>query len=143
MVACPLHWSNYISRQKLAVEIQRSRQRKRDDLNGEFQDDAWEPPPSPPDDTLQIPGELVLGREGGEKGASAIHNVGHWPAKNLGYVPPSHQRQVPKYRVKWLDGTEVGINLTKKYKWTHSHPAFGCHQLGSEQAQCLTDASVE
>lgn len=81
--------------------------RKRDDLNARFSDDAWEPPP--PDDTLQIPGELVLGREGGGKGASTIHNTAHWPAKILGYVPPSHRKQVPKYRVKWLDGTEAEI----------------------------------
>ena len=119
MVTCPLPFMNpfpipdRITSQGRSLQSKFNGQdrekgkRKRDDLNGGSHDDAFEPPP--PDDTLQIPGELVLGREGGEKGASAIHNMGHWPAKILGYVPPSHRRQVPKYRVKWLDGTEAEV----------------------------------
>lgn len=67
----------------------------------------WKPPS--PDDTLQIPGELILGRENPGSGASAIHHMNHWPAKILAYKPPKHPKQQPKYLVKWLDGTEGEI----------------------------------
>lgn len=71
------------------------------------EDDNWMPPP--PDESLQIPGELILGRENPGRGASAVHNMAHWPAKILAYHPPKHPKQQSKYLVKWLDGTEGEI----------------------------------
>ena len=79
--------------------------RKRNQLSDE-ENGVWEPPP--PDETLHIPGELVLGREGG-RGTSAVHNAAHWPAKILAYRAPKHRKERPKYLVRWLDGTEGEI----------------------------------
>lgn len=80
--------------------------RKRNQLSDE-EHGVWEPPP--PDETLHIPGELVLGRESAGRGTSAIHNLPHWPAKILAYRAPKHRKERPKYLVKWLDGTEGEI----------------------------------
>jgi len=91
--------------EKMNGRGKRNGKRKRDELSDE--DVAWEPPP--PDDNLQIPGEVVLGRENPGRGSSAIHNVDHWPAKILGYKAPVHRKQQPKYLVKWLDGSEGEI----------------------------------
>jgi hypothetical protein len=89
----------------------RKGKRKRNEPSDE--DVAWEPPP--PDDNLQIPGELVLGRDNPGRGNSAIHNVNHWPAKILGYKAPKHRKQQPKYLVKWLDGSEGEISRSCFY----------------------------
>ena len=89
----------------------RKGKRKRHELSDE--DVAWEPPP--PDDNLQIPGELVLARENPGRSASVIHSVYHWPAKILGYKAPKHRKQQPKYLVKWLDGSEGEISRSCFY----------------------------
>ncbi len=94
--------------------------RKRGDLSDDSNDHVWEPPG--PDETLQIPGELVLGRVTGS-GSTASQQFDHWPAKILAYVPPSNPKQPPKYRVKWLDGSDGLIN--RSWFYTLADEDFG------------------
>jgi hypothetical protein len=61
----------------------------------------WEP--SPPDVGLDIPGELVLGRERASKTSA------YWPAKIKDYVPPTKRTEQGKYTVVWLDASEQNI----------------------------------
>lgn len=58
--------------------------------------------PPPWDGNMNIPGELVLGRE---KELSD-----YWPAKILGYLPPiKRKRKEGLYKVEWVDGTQGEI----------------------------------
>lgn len=61
----------------------------------------WEPPP--PDVGLDIPGELVLGRERASKTSA------YWPAKIKDYVPATKPTEQGKYTVIWLDASEQSI----------------------------------
>ena len=61
----------------------------------------WEPPPA--DASLDIPGELVFGRDKASKTSA------YWPAKIKCYVPPTKRTERGKYTVIWLDGTEKNI----------------------------------
>ena len=61
----------------------------------------WEPPPA--DASLDIPGELVLGRDKASKTSA------YWPARIKCYVPPTKRTERGKYTVIWLDGTEKNI----------------------------------
>lgn len=56
--------------------------------------ERWSPPPA--DDTLTIPGELILARESRAK-------TTYWPAKILQYIPPKKRSEDPKYLVEFLD----------------------------------------
>lgn len=62
---------------------------------------SWEPPPA--DGSLDIPGELILGRERSSKTSV------YWPAKIKNYVPPTKRMEQGKYTVIWLDGSEQSI----------------------------------
>ena len=58
--------------------------------------------PAPADDTLQIPGELILAiGKGGE--------TEFWPARILLYLPPKPPRKHGKYRVEFLDTSKKDI----------------------------------
>lgn len=100
--------------------------RKRGDLSD---DNDWEPPG--PDETLQIPGECILGRVAGN-GPSAIQQFDHWPAKILAYVPPSNPKQQPKYRVRWLDGSDGLIN--RSWFYTLADEGFATCKVRIEMA---------
>lgn len=62
--------------------------------------DRWSPPLA--DDTLTIPGELILAREGRRQ-------TTYWPARILRYIPPKKRSQEPKYLVEYLDDTQMAI----------------------------------
>lgn len=62
--------------------------------------DRWSPPDA--DDTLTIPGELILAREGRRQ-------TTYWPARILQYIPPKKWKQEPKYLVEYLDDTKLAI----------------------------------
>lgn len=62
---------------------------------GSVDEDLWVPP-EPEYDS----GDLVLSRDRPSK------TVDYWPAKIVGYLPPSNKKQPPRYRVTWLDDTE-------------------------------------
>ena len=61
----------------------------------------WESPPA--DASLDIPGELVLGRDRASK------TTAYWPAKIKDYVPPTKRTEQGKYTVIWLDASEQNI----------------------------------
>lgn len=64
-------------------------------------EDFWEPPPA--DASLDIPGELVLGRDRASK------TTAYWPAKIKNYIPPTKHTEQGKYTVIWLDSSEQHI----------------------------------
>lgn len=65
----------------------------------------WEPPE--PDETLTVPGELILCRERAEAKL-------YWPAKILGFKPPPKPKgkarpKEPKYNIIYMDGTKQAV----------------------------------
>lgn len=74
----------------------------------------WEPPP--PDVGLEIPGELVLGRDRASKMTS------YWPAKIKDYVPPRKRTEQGKYTVIWLDTSEQ--NIPRDWFYTTDEDGF-------------------
>ena len=74
----------------------------------------WEPPPA--DAGLDIPGELVLGRDRASK--SSVY----WPAKIKDYVPPTKRTEQGKYTVIWLDGSEQ--NIPRDWFYTTDEDGF-------------------
>ena len=85
------------------------------------EDDDWTPPEA--DDTLEIPGELVIARD---KQSSNTY----WPAKILAYVPPPRPKTKNrkghaegKYRVLYLDRSEKDI--VRAWFCAPTDPGFG------------------
>ena len=74
----------------------------------------WEPPPA--DASLEIPGELVLGRDKASKQSP------YWPAKIKDYVPPTKRTEQGKYTVIWLDATEK--NIPRDWFYTTDEDGF-------------------
>ena len=74
----------------------------------------WEPPPA--DASLEIPGELVLGREKVSKTSA------YWPAKIKDYVPPTKRTEQGKYTVVWLDASEQ--NIPRDWFYTMDEDGF-------------------
>lgn len=74
----------------------------------------WEPPPA--DASLDIPGELVLGRERASKTSP------YWPAKIKDYVPPTKRTEQGKYTVTWLDASEQ--NIPRDWFYTTDEDGF-------------------
>ena len=74
----------------------------------------WEPPPADP--SLEIPGELVLGRE------KASKTCPYWPAKIKDYVPPTKRMEQGKYTVIWLDASEQ--NIPRDWFYTTDEDGF-------------------
>ena len=74
----------------------------------------WEPPPA--DASLDIPGELVLGREKASKTSA------YWPAKIKDYVPPTKRTEQGKYTVIWLDASEQ--NIPRDWFYTTDEDGF-------------------
>lgn len=68
------------------------------------------------DDELDLPGELVLGRDGPSK------DIDYWPAKLINYIPPTKPNQAGKYAVTWLDGTTGQI--PRSWFYTMSEDEF-------------------
>ncbi|KAG5644042.1 hypothetical protein DXG03_009194 [Asterophora parasitica] len=107
--------------------------RKRRDTDSEDDDDndkersrsylRWSPPP--PDELLQIPGELLLAKDK----ASASH---YWPGQILAYIPPKNARQAPKYRVHFLDGAE--IDIPRDWFFTSEDSGFATCIIGEWQS---------
>ncbi|KAJ6531586.1 hypothetical protein DFH09DRAFT_1326350 [Mycena vulgaris] len=85
----------------------------------EFPDPRWSPPP--PDESLLIPGELILARE---KRARKEH----WPARILAYIPPANAATQPYYHVQWIDNTENSIE--RDMFFTYEDEEFGTCFLG-------------
>ena len=77
-------------------------------------EDFWEPPPA--DASLDIPGELVLGRERASKTSV------YWPAKIKDYVPPTKRTEQGKYTVIWLDASEQ--NIPRDWFYTMDEDGF-------------------
>ena len=65
------------------------------------EDDTWVAPG--PDFNLDIPGELILARD------HASDSAEYWPAKIVGYIPPTKRTQERKYEVVFLDQTKRKI----------------------------------
>lgn len=78
------------------------------------QQKSWKPPPR--DETLEIPGELVLARE-------KKMYTDYWPAKLLEYIPPSNPKQHPRYKAQFYDG-EVK-NIDADWFYTQLDKGFG------------------
>jgi hypothetical protein len=74
----------------------------------------WEPPPA--DVGLDIPGELVLGRD------KATKTSPYWPAKIKDYVPPTKRTEHGKYTVIWLDASEQ--NIPRDWFYTPDEDGF-------------------
>ncbi|CAK5277492.1 unnamed protein product [Mycena citricolor] len=93
--------------------------------------------PPPPDETLDIPGELVYARE------TAASNK-YWPAQILKYEPPSKPSAPPRYHVQWVDASRSSI--TRDLFYTFDEPGFGTCFLGtfaSEVTDAVNDADAE
>ena len=74
---------------------------------------VWVPPEA--DVTLDIPGEIVLARDS-QSGKQ------YWYAKIVDYIPPESEKQVPKYKVLWMDTTEGEI--PRSWFWTLQEDGF-------------------
>ncbi|KAI0723841.1 hypothetical protein C8T65DRAFT_90485 [Cerioporus squamosus] len=70
---------------------------------------------------LEIPGELVLAKEGKTR-------TQYWPAKLLEYIKPLKPSQRPKYKVIFFDGTVSQIEAD--WFWTTSDDEFATCKLG-------------
>jgi hypothetical protein len=69
--------------------------RSDDGMDIDSEEERWSPPPQ--DDSLHIPGELILARD--SRGL-------YWPGKLLAYIPPTKRsRKAGTYRVLYLDET--------------------------------------
>ncbi|KAJ7216975.1 hypothetical protein GGX14DRAFT_517709 [Mycena pura] len=79
----------------------------------------WNPPP--PDDSLRIPGELILARD-------TKHSSKYWPAQILNYIPPSAPRKRPLYEIQWMDNNKKSIEREQFYSYEES--GFGTCTLG-------------
>ena len=77
-------------------------------------EDFWEPPLA--DASLDIPGELILGRERASKTSV------YWPAKIKDYVPPTKRTEQGKYTVIWLDASEQ--NIPRDWFYTTDEDGF-------------------
>ncbi|KAF9479266.1 hypothetical protein BDN70DRAFT_993562 [Pholiota conissans] len=75
------------------------------------------------DDTLDLPGELALGRDGPSKDRP------YWPAKLIEYIPPTKPNQAGKYSVTWLDGSVSAI--PRSWFYITSEDGFGTCKLGT------------
>ncbi|EPS96859.1 hypothetical protein FOMPIDRAFT_85458 [Fomitopsis schrenkii] len=86
------------------------------------QQKPWKPPPR--DETLEIPGELVLARE------KKMYTE-YWPAKLLEYIPPSNPKQHPRYKAQFYDGEIKNIDAD----WFHTQldKGFGTCKLGRDK----------
>jgi hypothetical protein len=89
----------------------KGKRRRSCDSEDEF---FWEPPH--PDASLDIPGELVLGRE------KASKTTPYWPAKIKDYVPPTKRTEQGKYTVIWLDASEQ--NIPRDWFYTTDEDGF-------------------
>lgn len=75
---------------------------------------TWRAPSANP--LLEIPGELVLAREGRAR-------TQYWPAKLLEYLKPKSEKQRPRYRALFFDGTVLQIE--PDWFWTTTDEEFG------------------
>jgi hypothetical protein len=64
------------------------------------EEDRWSPPPA--DDSLDIPGELLLARE-------TKNSTVYWPARIIEYVPPEQRTETGGYLVEFLDSTQIVV----------------------------------
>ncbi|KAF7322299.1 hypothetical protein HMN09_00007500 [Mycena chlorophos] len=94
--------------------------------------EPWTPPPA--DDMLRIPGELVLGKE---KKNSRIF----WYAKVVEYVPPQTPKQLPLYKVLWMDGGEASIE--RSWFFSCEEDEFGTVTVGKFESQYDEDTADE
>ncbi|KAF9469412.1 hypothetical protein BDZ94DRAFT_1303884 [Collybia nuda] len=102
---------------------------------GAIEVDRWSPPPA--DDTLTIPGELILARE-------KRPNTTYWPARILQYVPPKKRSQEPKYLVEFLDGKKLYI--PRDIFYTTDEDSFATCEVGtwrSDFMDVLNDSEEE
>ncbi|KAF8205606.1 hypothetical protein K438DRAFT_2014511 [Mycena galopus ATCC 62051] len=76
--------------------------------------------PAAPDESLDIPGELILARE--DKSPQ------YWPARILGYIPPSESNRDALYQIEWMSGETVQIPRDSFY--SDAVDEFGTCKLG-------------
>ncbi|KAI0647452.1 hypothetical protein C8Q79DRAFT_628337 [Trametes meyenii] len=93
---------------------------------------AWHAPSADP--LLEIPGELVLAKEGRTK-------TQYWPAKLLAYIKPQNPRQRPKYKVLFFDGTI--LRLEHDWFWTTTDDEFATCKLGESTGNYGLDSDVD
>lgn len=71
------------------------------DISGfKSEEDRWSPPPA--DDSLDIPGELLLARE--TKNATV-----YWPARIIEYRPPKERTESGGYLLEFLDNSQISV----------------------------------
>ncbi|KAJ7073994.1 hypothetical protein C8F01DRAFT_1098925 [Mycena amicta] len=98
----------------------------------DIDDEPWTPPSA--DDTLNIPGELVLGKE--KKSERQ-----YWYAQIVGYIPPATRGKTPLYKVLWVDGLQGEIE--RDWFYTCEEDGFGTCTLGKIQSQYVEDEPDE
>lgn len=95
------------------------------------QQKPWKPPPR--DETLEIPGELVLARE-------KKMYTDYWPAKLLEYIPPSNPKQRPRYKAQFYDGDVK--NIDADWFYTQLDKGFGTCKVRCASTVCLVLLTV-
>ncbi|KAF7295591.1 hypothetical protein MIND_01099100 [Mycena indigotica] len=98
----------------------------------ETEDEPWIPPP--PDWTLTIPGELILGKE-------RKLDRQFWYAKVLEYVPPPAPDKKPLYKVLWIDSQE-GL-IERDWFFACEEDGFGTCTVGKFESQIVEDVADE
>ncbi|KAI0636580.1 hypothetical protein C8Q77DRAFT_1215574 [Trametes polyzona] len=93
---------------------------------------TWHPPSANP--LLELPGELVLAREGRAR-------TQYWPAKLLEYIPPKNARQRPRYKALFFDGTKLSIE--PDWFWTTADEEFATCNLGESTGNYGLDSDID
>ncbi|KAL1944776.1 hypothetical protein VTO73DRAFT_3206 [Trametes versicolor] len=93
---------------------------------------TWRAPSANP--LLEIPGELVLAREGRAR-------TQYWPAKLLEYLKPKSEKQRPRYRALFFDGTVLQIE--PDWFWTTADDEFGTCKMGQSTGNYGLDSDVD
>ncbi|KLO07330.1 hypothetical protein SCHPADRAFT_653409 [Schizopora paradoxa] len=88
-------------------------------LPAPFERDDWSPPPA--DDSLSIPGEPVYAKDKKSR-------RDYWPAEILEYVPPTKSSQKGRYKLRFLDRTELFV--TRDMFYSQDEPEFATCRLG-------------
>ena len=101
------------------------------DAPAKSQQKPWKPPRR--DETLEIPGELVLARE-------KKMYTDYWPAKLLEYIPPSNPKQRPRYKAQFYDGDVKNIDVDWFY--TQLDKGFGTCKVRFVSTICLPSLMV-
>lgn len=95
-----------------------------------FVRDDWSPPPA--DDSLSIPGEPVYAKDKKSR-------RDYWPAEILEYSAPTKRGQKPKYKLRFLDRTELFV--TRDMFYSQDEPEFATCQVSFGHAPSFQGVS--